>query len=73
MLPESHNHSLFCSDNRKVISLKQKNKSYIGNNSNEKKFYCYMPDMMYSNKKEACDYLLFNQKENIAFFIELKR
>jgi len=72
MLPESHNHSLFFSDNRSIIALEQKRKSYIGINSNKKKFFCYIPDKMYSNKEEACDYLLLNQNDKLAYFIELK-
>jgi len=72
MLPESHNHSLHFNDNRKIIVFKQKEESskYIGNNNDRKIFYSYKPDVMFSNKGEACDFLLYS--ENIVYFIEIK-
>ena len=72
MLPESHKSSLFFSDNRKTVALLQKRKKYTGNNINEKYYYCYMPDKMYSNESKACDYLLYNDSIKNVYFIELK-
>jgi hypothetical protein len=53
-----------------VLKQKEESSKYIGNNNDRKSFYSYIPDVMFSNKGEACDYLLYN--ETNVYFIELK-
>lgn len=59
---------------RKIISIEENGKKYIGKNSNSKITRTIRVDgcLINDSSSNKCDYILLNEDDKIVFFIELK-
>jgi hypothetical protein len=62
----------FFDDTRKIVVVEEKNRKYVGENSNGKSFTKYRVDGCLIIEGKKCDYMLINNDESKAYFIELK-